>query len=255
MFFVRTYLWIAPHLLLLLAIFGIFYRRRHRQHPIFVAYIALQLAYFVSAFTEDILIYRHLASRNLYLWTLIVGLGLSAVAEMAVLYKLTAELILSRLRNASGIRTALRWTLTSLLLLGTVIAAFLGSSSPERLVTVFQNLNVIVYLIALGLLFGIIVLTKALSISWRSLDAGVALGFGIAAAGELAGSGILSALGKSRSGYIAADLVRMSAFHVCALVWLIYVLLPERRPLHATPILSVTDLDNHAEELQRVIER
>ena len=125
----------------------------------FLAYIALQLAYFVSAFPQDFQILRHFASRNLYLWTL-VGLGLRAVSELA------------------GI-----------------------------------------------------------------------------AAGELAGSSVLSALGRSKSGYIAADPVRMSAFHVCALVWLIYVLLPEQRRFDLTPALSVTDLENRAEELQRIIEQ
>jgi hypothetical protein len=87
------------------------------------------------------------------------------------------------------------------------------------------------------------------------LHAGIALGFGIAAAGELAGTGVLSAIGRSKSGYIAADIVRMSAFHVCALIWLIYVLLPERRPPDRAPALSVTDLENRAEELQRMVQR
>lgn len=253
--FIRDYLWIAPHLLLLFTLIAILCSKRHRQYPLFVAYLALQLAYFASAFTEDRLIFRHLASRNLYLWTLIVGLGFSAVAELAVLYKLTTELIFSRLRIASTLKAVVRWGLAFLLLLGTVVAASLGSSSTERLITVFQNLNVIVYLIALGLLLGIILLTKTLSISWRSVHAGIALGFGISAAGELAGSGVLSQLGKNKSGYIAADLVRMSAFHVCALIWLIYVLLPEKRQLGRTPALSVTELENRAAELQRIVER
>jgi len=253
--FIRQYLWIAPHLLLFLTILAIFYRKRHRQHPLFLAYLAVQLAYFGSAFTEDFLIFHHLASRILYLWTLIVGLGFSAVAEVAVLYELTGALIFSRLKKNSSIRTVLRWTLALLLLVGTAVAASLGYSSPERLITMFQSINVIVYVMALGLLFGIVVLTKALSIPWRSLDAGIALGFGIAAAGELAGTGVLSAIGRSKSGYIAADIVRMSAFHVCALIWLIYVLLPERRPPDRPPALSVTDLENRAEELQRMVQR
>jgi hypothetical protein len=184
-----------------------------------------------------------------------VGLGFSAVAEVAVLYELTGALIFSRLKKSSSIRTVLRWTLALLLMLGTAVAASLGSSSPERLIAMFQSINVIVYVIALGLLFGIVVLTKALSIPWRSLHAGIALGFGIAAAGELAGTGVLSAIGRSKSGYIAADIVRMSAFHVCALIWLIYVLLPERRPPDRAPALSVTDLENRAEELQRMVQR
>lgn len=255
MFFARAYLWFGSNLLLVVALFWIFHRRLHRQQRLFSIYLGLQLAWFASGLGEDFLISRHLASRNLYLWTLLVGLGLSAVAEGAVLYKLAAELVFSRLKSASTFRTILRWTLASLLLVGTVVAASLGSSSPERLLRVFQNLNVIVYLIALGLLFGIILLTKALSIPWRSLHSGIALGFGVAAAGELAGSSVLSVLGKGKSGYIAADLVRMSAFHVCALIWVIYLLLPQRPPSDRTPTLSVTDLENRAEELQRLLQR
>lgn len=253
MFFLRTYLWIAPHLLLLVTLFSIFYRKRHRQHALFVAYLALQLAYFVSAFTEDFLIFRHLASRNSYLWTLIVGLGISAVTELAVLYKLTTELIFSRLRNTSALKTVLRWGVAFLVLLGTVVSASLASSSTERLIIVFQTLNVIVYLIALGLLLGVTVLTKILSISWRSVHAGIALGFGISAAGELAGSGVLSHFGENKSGYIAADLVRMSTFHVCALIWLVYVFLPEKQ-FGRAPALSVTGLENRTTELQRIVE-
>jgi len=255
MFFARAYLWFGSNLLLLLALFWIFHRKLHRQQALFSIYLALELAWFATGLTEDFLIVRHLASRNLYLWTVIVGLGLSAVTELAVLYKLTAELIFSRLKNSMTVRTTVRWTLGVLVLLGVGVSGFIRGSSPERLVDVFQSLNIAIYVIALGLLFAIVLLSKAFSIHWRGLHAGVALGFGIAAAGELAGSGILSEFGQNKSGYIASDLVRMSAFHVCALIWLIYVLLPERRPSHGTPAFSVTDLESRAEELQRMVQR
>ena len=255
MFFVRVYLLYASNLLLLITLLWIFHRKFDRQHPLFVIYLVLQLAYFLSAATVDFLIARHSASRTVYLWTLILGLGLSAVAEVAVLYELTVELIFSRLRSAATYKAGLRWTLGVLLLLGVVIAASLESSSPEPLANVFQDLNTVVYVISLGLLFGIILLTKALNIRWRSLHAGVALGLGIAAAGELAGSGVLSEFGKNRSGYIAADLIRMSAFHACALIWLIYVFLPEKQPPKHGSSLSVADLQSQAEELQRMLPR
>ncbi len=254
MFFARAYLLLASNLILFTTLLWILHRKLHRQQALFSIYLALQLAWFASAFTEDFLILRHLASRNLYLWTVIVGLGLSAAMELAVLYKLTTELIFSRLKSAFALRTALRWTLGLLVLLGVVVSASIQSSSPEHLVDMFQSLNIGIYVIALGLLFAIILLSKALSIRWRGLHAGIALGFGIAAAGELAGSGVLAELGKSKSGYILSDLIRMSAFHVCALTWLIYVLLSERRPSGRTPAFSVTDLENRAKELQRMVQ-
>ena len=88
---------------------------------------------------------------------------------------------------------------------------------------------------------------------WRSLHAGIALGFGISAAGELAGAGVLSEFGKSRGGYIATDLVRMSAFHVCALVWLIYVLFPEKPKSLETSTEQLSEIELRMRELQRII--
>lgn len=255
MFFARAYLLFGSNFILLATLLWIFYRKLHRSQPLFSIYLVLQLAWFASGITEDFLILRHLASRDLYLWTVIVGLGASAVTELAVLYKLTTQLIFSRLKSTVGLRTALRWTLGLLVLLGVVISAAIRSSSPEHLVDIFQRLNIGIYVIALGLLFAIILLSKALSIPWRSLHAGIALGFGIAASGELAGSGVLAELGKNTSGYIVSDLVRMSAFHLCALIWLIYVLLPERPPSDRTLALSVADLESRAEELQRMAQR
>ena len=145
MFFLRTYLWIAPNVLLLLTLVGIFRRKRRTQHPVFATYVVSQLAYFLSTFTFALVAARNAQSRTVYLWMLVVGLGLSAILEMAVLYELTAKLIFSRLRNSSTLRTIFRWAMGLLVLLGVVAAASVGSSGPERLINVFQNLNIGVY--------------------------------------------------------------------------------------------------------------
>src|SRR6185312_16524866 len=122
MFFVRAYLWFAPNLLLLIALRWIFRRKLHTQYAIFAAYL-LQLAYFATALTVDLLIPRHLASRNIYLWTLIFGLGLSAVTEMALLYELAAKLIFSRFKDSSPLKNILHWTAGTSVLLAVLASA------------------------------------------------------------------------------------------------------------------------------------
>lgn len=255
LFFIRYYLWIAPNLLLLITLLWIFLRNWQRQYRVFVAYLFLQLAYFVCGFTIDSLGARHPASRATYLWILIVGVVLSALLELGVLYQLAVALIFSRLTRAKQLRAVLRWSAGILVLLGVVIAASLAWTSPEHLLNISQTVNIAAYSVAFGLLLTIVVLAKVLSIPLRSLSAGIALGFGIAAAGEMAGSGVLSELGKNKNGYIAADLVRMSAFHVCALIWLIYVLVPNKQPLNDVSSISATDLESRTKELQRMMRR
>ena len=255
MFFVRAYLWFAPNLLLLVALLWIFHRKLHRQYAIFAAYLVLQLAYFATALIVDLLIPRHLASRNIYLWTLIFGLGLSAVTEMALLYELAAKLIFSRFKDSSPLKNILHWTAGTSVLLAVLASASLAWTSSERLLNIFQTLDAFTNLVALGLLFAIVVLTRVLSIPWRSLNAGIALGLGVLAATELAGSDILSKLGTSTKGYITSDLVRMSGFHICTVIWLVYILLPGSSRGKSEPDLQVSELEFHSQQVQRMAGR
>ena len=82
MLFLRYYLWIAPHLLVLIALLWMFPRKLHKKCSFFVVYLMLQLASFVNMFTVDFLGAWHLATRNEYLWTLVIWQGLTAVAEI-----------------------------------------------------------------------------------------------------------------------------------------------------------------------------
>ena len=255
MFFLRAYLWVAPHLLLLFALLWMFRRKLHEQYSFFVAYLVLQLTYFVTMFTLDLLGGRHLASRNEYLWALIIGLCLTALAEMAILCELAAELIFSRVKDSSPLKSILHWTAGTSVLVAVLLAASLAWTSSERLINIFQTLDAFSNLVALGLLFAIVVLTRVLSIPWRSLNAGIALGLGVSAATELAESEVLSKLGTSKEGYIASDLVRMTGFHICAVIWLVYILLPGSSRGKSEPDLQVSELELHSPQVQRMAGR
>jgi hypothetical protein len=252
MFLLRIYLWVAPNILLLVALFWMWRRSLQRQHPFFATYLALQLACFLGGFIADFLVSRSLAPRATYLWMVIVAVGLSAVTEMAVLYELAAAIVSSRSPAARPLRAFLRWTAGILVLLSVVVSALLSRSNGERLMGTFQALDVSVNFLAMGLLLAIIVFTTVLNVSWRGLPAGIALGFGISAAAEIAGSALLSAFG--RKGYISIDLIRMTAFHICALIWLIYVFLPEKQK-SGTSSIALTELEAQIQDLQRMVQR
>jgi hypothetical protein len=103
----------------------------------------------------------------------------------------------------------------------------------------------------LGLLISLLFFSRALQISWQSLPAGIALGLGISASAELSGAALLSVLG--RAGYIPVDFIRMGAFHLCVVIWLVYIFLPSRSPSFTGHRPDRTDLEAWDQYLQKMV--
>jgi len=102
-------------------------------------------------------------------------------------------------------------------------------------------------------LITLILLTRVLHVPWRGLPAGIALGFGISATAEIVASALISQPG--RHGYVTIDSIRMVAFHVCVLVWLLYILLSAKKKKASETNLQLSDLESHMQELQRMVRR
>lgn len=253
MHFLRLYLWIAPHVLLAVSFVGLLRRGVRTRHPIFTAYIGFLIALFLTLITIGFLALHSLCSITSYGWVLVVGTGISTLLELGVLYELANELLLSRSFLSGIFRPLLRWTAAILLLVAAIVSASFSQPGMERVMSAFQTLDFSSSLIKVGLLLVLVLFTSVLDISWRSLSAGIALGFGISATAEMAASALLSALGKS--GYITIDAIRMSAFHVCVLVWLIYIFLPEKPRTLTGESLSASEMEFWDQELQRLVRR
>jgi hypothetical protein len=93
---------------------------------------------------------------------------------------------------------------------------------------------------------------RALHISWRNLPAGIALPLGISASAELSAAALRSVLG--RAGYIPMDFIRMEAFHVFVVIWLVYIFCQSDR-LDSGAGLRRSDLELWDQEVQRMAER
>ena len=248
MLFLRYYLWIAPHVLLGFAAAGFLRRRLQRQMPIFFSYMVFSLVNFLTLYGVSLF-----STSLIYRWVLVWGMAVSSLLEFAVIYELANELILSRWSLAGPIRTLLRWVAAILVLLAAVASGAFSNISVQRVMNVLQVVDFSSSLILCGLLIVLFVFTRALHVSWRSRSAGIALGFGISASIELAGTGLRGALGKG--GYIAVDVVQMVGFHVCVLIWLVYLFLAEHTPAFTGRGLPEADLALWDQELQRMVQR
>lgn len=250
MFFAGYYLWIAPHILLGIFLVLLVRRRLHRQLPIFVSYVVFDLVQFIVLFSINL--YSPFPAA-IYKWTLTIGLGMSSILELGIIYELANELLVSRMSFASIMRPVLQ-VILALLILGAAIGsgAFSGIS-VQRVTNIFEMIDFSSSLIQAGMVLALFIFARALRISWHSWIAGVALGFGVSASITLVSAALRAQWGTR--AFMAADLTQMAAFHVCVVIWLVSLFLSDRTPPFPDGKLKISDLELWDQELQRMVQR
>lgn len=249
MLVLRYYLWLAPATICGISLFIAIRKKIHRHFPIFVAFLAYNSVIETSvsaavAFLCPLPVYRRWSTVDvvvLFLFQLIVFFELASKA-------LASRFFLKRLPQFR-----LQWGIALLIVTAVCFAASLPQSVQERAMDIEQTLNFGMSFVEMGLLLGMIVCTRVLGISWRSLPAGIALGFGISGAAEVALAPLFLALGRKH--YITLDIFRMIAFHICTVIWLVYILLPGSSRGKSEPDLQVSELELHSQQVQRMAGR
>ena len=245
MLFLRWYLWIAPHLLCgAIAVLAI-KKQIHRRFPAFIALLTFSFVFELCV----MMAIAFLCPQSIYKWFVVVDVAASFGLQLLVFSEILRELLLSNEPVTRMLRNWPRRTAAALTLAAVFFAAFLPETTREQAMTVFQALDFGVNLIAVGLLLAMGVLTRVLGISWRSVPAGIALGLAVAAAADIGSSALMAQLG--RHSYVALDVARLIGFHISTLVWLGYVLVPERSSQLGGVGVEVPNL----QELQRFVGR
>lgn len=250
MIFLRYYFWVAPHVLLIGLLIGAYRRGLWRKLPYFIAYIFLELAQFLALFAMN---WFSATSQNQYHWVLVFGLGLSALLKFGVIYELSKDLLLSRSSLVDLWHRVFRWTAGVLLLVAVFASASVSTIGIQNVESIFHVLDLSSAVIQSGILLALFIFTRALHVPWRSYTSGVALGFGIFSTLELATSGFHFESGGL--GSIVVDLIQMSAYHLCVLIWIAYVLLANTSPALSGRGLQKQEIEFWDQELQRMVRR
>jgi hypothetical protein len=248
MLFLRYYLWIAPNLLLVPFLWLFLRRRFHVQLPSLLVYATLDLMQLIASVVSRLISPFPI---NAYQWVvLVVGNGLLSVAELWVIYELWAKLVFSRSPLARVGRLLLACSLAVLLLTAAALSGTLpGIYVVHPVGNISEILDFSSSLILTGLLIILFVFSRALQISWRSWMVGIALGFGIYGCADLSSAAWRAALG--RKALIPVDIVQEVAFHLCVLVWIAYLLLPEHPKFTGTG-LERDDLEAWSEQMGKI---
>lgn len=211
-------LWVAglvlqPLLLVVLAFRGIW-----RRFPLFTAYL-------ICSLLGDAVGYFLSGSRDVYVRVYLVDETISVILALGVTYEIFTQLFLAypALRRLAWL--AVRLVCGALICLGAgVIYTHLpiGEKGLASAVLVMEEASRI---LEVGLIMSLFLFSSAFGLHWRQHVFGIVLGLGIAAAVKLAAVAIVP---HSGTAAWALTLAVMLSFDVSLLIWLGYLLAPER---------------------------
>ena len=250
MLFLRYYLWIAPHLILGVLLFNLLRLRLQRRLPFFLGYVVFEIVQFLGLLILNLL---PGISRAQYSRVFVFGLILSTFLKVGVVYELGRDLLVSRPAPLGASLPLIQWIAAPILLIGAGASAFLSAARLEKVEGLFHFLQLSVSVMLTVLIIVLFLFTKFLRVSWRSQSAGIALGFGIYAAVEVATAALR--VNFPDQGNIVIDSLQMIAYHASAIVWLVYVALVRPEPIFRGSGLRTSELQMWDQDLQRMVEQ
>ena len=247
------YLWVAPHLLLLLLAALLWRRKFHRHYPVF-------LIFAVATATGSLAVYAADEIPSVSGTTFWYVAWINLLVEALVTFALIGEIFGSVFGLYPSLAKLGKSLITGVGVVLVVLATLAAADTPK------DNINLIVsgahileqtiYLIECGLILFLFVFAAYFKLGWSRSAFGITLGLGVSASVHLA-TWALMANGKFPAQYrIFLDFLNMAAYHVSVLIWFYYLLVPEKNisgPEDPPP--PAHDLEIWNQELERLLHK
>ena len=240
------YLWFSYGLLCGILLLVAFLNQRIKSFPVFFCLLGWYFVAFLVEFTvKD-------GSDAVWIWSMLLMNGVSCPLEIAVLYAVARDLFFSHPALTTHLKPLPRYVLAVLILSSTILAALTPTPSRVMARRMLMRIWFAQDCVEVGLLVSLVLLAGTLGISWKRLQAGVVLGWGISSSVSILAMLLLSRLG--RPFMLSADVLHQVGFNICALLWLRYILYPEQARRCAVTSLPVgLNLNDEAEKLQVIL--
>jgi hypothetical protein len=222
-------LWISQPALELLLSVAMLWRKLHRKFPVFFAYVVFQLINFAIAFPA-----HQYGTYNTYFYSYWTGTTIS----MAIGFKVIHEIFLDVFRpyhTLKDLGTVLfKWASLVMIFVALVVAV---TSPPGQspIILAVMTMQRCVRVIQCGLILFLLFFSRYLTVSWKQQSFGIACGFGLFAAAELAGSALYAGGGISEE---ALGLLIGASYVFAILIWGGYALM--RTPSKQSPTALVS---------------
>src|SRR5690349_23318588 len=222
---------------------AICWRKLWRTYPMFFAYLGSEIMLFFVLFLNQ-------KDYDAYFYLYWLGAGISAVLGFKVIHEVFTDVLrpFHALRDFSSM--LVRWAGVLAMLIA-VLAAIGGTGGGFSKVTAgLLSLERSVRVMQCGLILFLLMFSRYLGISRRHRSFGVALGFGIFAAVELAVFG-LRVSGTLNSTTLS--LASMTSYDITVLVWLGYFALPVKEQKRSDVLLQPQRWDVSLGELRHPV--
>lgn len=247
------YLWAAPNVFLLLLGLLLWRRGFWRQFPAFLIFCILAALGELAVYAADLLPF--VSPDNFWRvdWA-------SLLIETLVKFLVIAE-IFSRLLNPYPSISRLGRVLVSglggvLVLMAVLAAAFSPGDSTVRLISGAHLLEQTTFLIECGLILFLFLFAAYFRLHWDHRSFGILLGLGISACVHLATWAVMANAAPSAHQRDLLDILNMSTYHLCVLIWFYYLLVPHKVTAPASPpLLPENNLDVWNRELERLLQQ
>jgi hypothetical protein len=248
--FLWHYLWVAPDFLLFALGFLIWRRGLHRKFPAFFCYVLFESAGGAILYSLDV---SPRISGPVYWRSYFVFLAVEVFVKFAVLGEIFIHLVRpypSLARLARGLITGL---VAILVLPVTIIAAY-ANVPTFWLISATRVLGRSVNVIQCGVIIFLFIFAAHFGLSWGRGIFSIALGFGIISSVYLA-YWALAAANVFGPNFFLLDFIVMAAYHFCVLIWLYYLLVPERKTTKSAVSLPENNLAVWNRELERLLQQ
>jgi hypothetical protein len=252
----EIYLWVATPAVLTAIVVVLFWRRLEREYLMFLLYTVFVI---VSSLALWMLDQRRWFSYHTYFcswWGCAIG---SVGFRFAVIGEVYRHLFADYAALQQVGRQLFWWSAAMLVLVGSAAAALSSGNAGDRLFRALQLLERTVGVVQAGMLVVLFLFSSYLLISWRNQVFGIALGLGLVAAAELVAAALSAQLGPAAPDQFTTtryliEYLHTGVYHLCAWIWLIYLLLPER-PASTVRAVPAHELEPWNKELERLLRR
>jgi hypothetical protein len=244
----RFYLWIAPHLVLLGIAVIMFRRRLVHLFPWFFAYVCVEVSEFILLFSHEIFNIRNVSHFSLFA----IADAVSTILRFGIILEILRELTSSYVVLKQALRPFFRWVTIALLIAALALAVYAEGNRANHSWFVMNMLDRTALILQTGLLAGLFLFSRYLTLSWRNQAFGIALGLGIYATVDLITAAISAQAGFWHAELL--DLVSMGAYHCSVVIWMVYLLRRETvrsDEVHNFPAHHELEVWN--EELERLL--
>jgi hypothetical protein len=219
--FLWHYLWVAPHVLLMVLAVITWRRKICKLSPAFFAYLVFEAIQGLTLYVMDRL---PSVSDNAYWRADIASLLVEGSVKLAVVWELYSHLVRPRPSVASPGTRLIVCTGTVLVALAAVAAEH-APIANYAIVSHAQILEEAIYIIESGLLLFIFLFAAYQNLIWDRRDFGIALGLSISAC---VGLGVIAiyANGIFFNGRYLLDFLNAGTYHLCVLISFYFLLAP-----------------------------